>query len=73
MVQENRIKRLIQEGGFTNEEFVKKVSTLSYIDEQKLEHFIESGNLPDLRTNDFVYTFGMSLKLGLKFHEMFRD
>lgn len=73
MVQENRIKRLIQEGGFTIEEFINNVSTISYIDEHKLRSYIDTGNLPDLTTNDFVYTHGMALKLGLKFQDMFRN
>ncbi len=71
MAKENRIKRLIQEGGFTIEEFIKKVATKEYIDSKLLRHYIETDDPPHLQHKDLRYSFAMARELGLTFPQFF--
>lgn len=71
MARKNRIKKLIQEGGFTIDSFVENVAAGRNLKKKLIRKYIESGNLPNLQNKDLFYTFAMARVLGMSFPDLF--
>lgn len=67
----NRLKELIAVKGYSIEAFADIIYFEYKVDQNVILGYIESGNPPNLQSQDLFHTAMMAKVLGVKFHELF--